>query len=148
MLGYTSTRDGFHAPPSSASATLWDLTSHHSRVTNHAFSARLTGTRERLESRASRRKQTIEHTSNRYSFHSNETAQREQACRPTAKLPHSAWRSLGGAAEAFEGGEEFGEGDADAFGVADGGFAFGAEGGHGESHGDPVVAVGIDDCAA
>lgn len=54
----------------------------------------------------------------------------------------------GGAAEAFEGGEKFGEGDADTFGIADGGLAFRAESGNGKGHGDAMIAVGIDSCAA
>lgn len=53
-----------------------------------------------------------------------------------------------GAAEAFEGVEKFGEGDADAFGVANGGFAFSAERGDGEGHGDAMIAAGIDGGAA
>jgi len=55
---------------------------------------------------------------------------------------------LGLAAEAVHGVEEFRKRDGDAFGIADGGFAFGAEGGGGEGHGDAVIAMGIDSGAA
>lgn len=55
----------------------------------------------------------------------------------TAELPTNV-------AEAREGGEEFREGNGGAIGVEDGGITFCTQGGHGESHGNAVVALGID----
>ena len=64
----------------------------------------------------------------------------------TAAELRVAWgqERLGLAAEAVHGVEEFRERDGDAIGVADGGFAFGAERGGGEGHGDAMIAVRID----
>ena len=43
--------------------------------------------------------------------------------------------------------EELGEADGGGFGALDQGFAFGAESGDAEGHGDAVVAAGVDDGA-
>ena len=53
-----------------------------------------------------------------------------------------------GIAQFIERGEKFGKRNADTFGIANYGVAFGPEGGDGERHGDAVIALRVDFGAA
>ena len=53
-----------------------------------------------------------------------------------------------GVAEFFQRFEKFGKGNADTFGIANRGVAMGAQRGDGQGHGDTVIALRVNFCAA